>query len=326
MEKVTLGWTGMEVSRLCLGSMGFGWTATEEESFAVLDAFVEAGGNFIDTADVYSNWVPGHEGGESESIIGRWMQARGNRKDLVIATKVRGRMWPGADGEGLSKAHIMRAIEDSLRRLQTDYIDLYQAHSFDRATHISETLRTFRDLIKDGKVRFVGASNYPPPELIEALSVSRDHRFPPFVSLQPHHSLVHRREFEIDLRPVTREWGLAVIPYSPLAAGFLTGKYQRDAPAPKSARASRVRQYMNNAGWGTVEALQEIAARHGVAPAAVALRWSMTQEGITAPIVGANTRAQLAEQLASLDLALSAEDNAKLNFASLPFLNRVPGR
>lgn len=308
MNTVTLGKSELQVSRLCLGSMQFGWTADEARSFEVMDAFAEAGGNFIDSADVYSNWVKGHAGGESEEIIGRWMKARGNRGKIVVATKVRGKMWDGADGEGLSRDHIMRAAEDSLRRLQVETIDLYQCHWFDDKTPIEETLRAFEDLVKQGKVRYIGASNYQVAHLSEALNVAREHQLPAFVSLQPHHSLVHRQEFEDGLQAVCLEHELAVIPYSPLAAGFLTGKYTRDGSAVQSARSQAVRQYMNEVGWRTVDAVRAIASGRQTSPSSVALAWSLAQPGIVAPIVGANSVDQLAEQLPAVQLALTAEE------------------
>jgi aryl-alcohol dehydrogenase-like predicted oxidoreductase len=308
----------LSVSRLCLGTMQFGWTADEDASFAVLDAFVEAGGNFLDTADVYSRFVPGHRGGESEEIIGRWLKARGNRQSIVIATKVRGRMWDGPDGEGLSRAHIMRAAGDSLRRLGIETIDLYQCHWYDERTPIEETLRAFDELVRAGKVRHIGASNFPPQRLREALDVAEQHGLPKFVSLQPHYNLVHRREFEGELEGLCLERGVGVIPYSPLAAGFLTGKYRR-GEKPKGARANRVREYATDAGWRVVEALQRVASAHGTPPAAVALAWQLARPSITAPIVGANSPQQLADQLPAVSLELSAEEIQELDAVSRPF-------
>ncbi len=236
MEYRNLGRTGLKVSVLCLGTMQFGWTADEAASFSVLDAFVDAGGNFIDTANIYSRWADNSYAGKSEEIIGRWLKQRGRREDLVIATKVRGQMGPGPNDEGLSRKHIMRAVEDSLRRLQTDYIDLYQAHWYDSNTPLEETLRAFDDLIAQGKVRYIGASNYPAWLLTKALWVSDKHGYARYDSLQPHYNLVHRAEFERELMHLCQDQGLGVIPYSPLAGGFLTGKYRRDQPVPPSAR------------------------------------------------------------------------------------------
>ncbi len=226
MDYRRLGRTGLKVSELCLGTMQWGWTADEAMSFAVMDAFVEAGGNFIDTADVYSRWVEGNPGGVSEQIIGRWMKARGNRQGIVLATKARGRMWEGPNGEGLSRGHLIRAVEDSLRRLQTDTIDLYQTHSDDRDTPLDETLRALDDMIDAGKVRYIGASNIHAWRLTSALWASDKHNLTRHDSLQPHYNLAHRAEFERELKPLCEEQGIGVIPYSPLAAGFLTGKYR----------------------------------------------------------------------------------------------------
>ena len=319
MQLRPLGRTGLEVSNLCLGTMQFGWTADEHASFAVMDAFVEAGGNFLDTADVYSRWAPGNPGGVSEQIIGRWLKERGNRDSMTIATKVRGRMWKGPDGEGLSSAHITRAAEDSLRRLQVETIDLYQCHSPDEKTPIEETLRAFEELISSGKVRHIGASNFTAAQVSEALSVSGEHRLPRFETLQPHHNPVHRAEYEAELATLCEREGIGVIPYSPLAAGFLTGKYRPGQPQPRSARAGRVREYMNAPGFTVLENLDSIAAAHKTTPAAVALAWQMTKPAIVAPIIGANSEEQLADLLPAAELALSADEIAELDRVSASF-------
>jgi aryl-alcohol dehydrogenase-like predicted oxidoreductase len=319
MRLRTLGTTGLNVSSLCLGTMQFGWTAKEDQSIAVMDAFVEAGGNFIDTADVYSSWAPGNPGGVSEEIIGRWMKARGNRDGIVVATKVRGRMWEGPDGEGLSRTHITRAVEDSLRRLQVDTIDLYQCHSPDAKTPIEETLEVFGELIAAGKVRHIGASNFTAAQLSEALKVAEARGLPRFETLQPHHNLVHRHEYESELARLCESEGIGVIPYSPLAAGFLTGKYRPGQPQPKSARAGRVREYMNAPGFAVLEALEAVAAAHGTSPAAVALAWQMTKPAVSAPIIGANSPAQLADLLPAAELTLDAEETAALERVSARF-------
>jgi aryl-alcohol dehydrogenase-like predicted oxidoreductase len=319
VHRVTLGSTGLQVSRLCLGGMQFGWTADEEQSFAVLDAYAEAGGNFIDTANVYSRWVPGHYGGESEEIIGRWMKARGNRNRMVIATKVRGRMWDGEDGEGLSPMHIFRAAEDSLKRLQVDTIDLYQAHWFDEKMPITRSLRGFEDLVRNGRVRFVGVSNFPADRLLEGLEAADKHDLPRFETIQPHHSLVHRYEFEETLQGLALDERFGVIPYSPLAGGFLTGKYTRGGPPVASQRAAGVRQYFSEEGWAVLDVVRAIAGSHASTPAAVVLAWQMAQPAITAPIIGANTPEQLEEQLAALSLILSDDELARLTAVSRPF-------
>ncbi len=311
-----LGRTGLKVSVLCLGTMQWGWTANEEASFTVMDAFMEAGGNFLDTADVYSRWVEGNPGGVSEEIIGRWLKARGNRQAVVVATKARGRMWDGPNGEGLSRGHLIRACEDSLRRLGTDYIDLYQTHSDDRETPLDETLRALDDLVRAGKVRYVGCSNYQAWRLCGALWTSEKHRLVRFDSIQPHYNLAHRAEFERELLPLCNDQGLGIIPYSPLAGGFLTGKYRRDS-VPDSQRAEGIKQrYFNDRGFAIVDALDKVAQAHGSTPTAVALAWLLAQPGMTAPIIGANSPEQLDASLAATELQLTAEDLAALNDAS----------
>lgn len=312
MQRVPLGSSGIDVSRLCLGAMNFGWTADESASFAVLDAFVETGGNFIDTANIYSAWAPGNRGGESEGILGRWLHARGNRDSLVIATKVRARMWPGANGEGLGRAHITRAVEDSLRRLQIDTIDLYQAHSPDASVPIEETLAVFADLIAAGKVRSIGLSNYTAAELTAALKAATILGVP-VVSLQPHYNLVHRAEFEGPLQQACLDAGLAVMPYSPLAAGFLSGKYAYGDPM-----RARVKKYATRRGWGALSAVQEVATARGVPPAVVSLAWLMAQPAVTVPLVGANTPAQLGGPHTALDFRLTPEELDTLSIASMP--------
>ncbi len=316
MNYRNLGRTGLKVSELCLGTMQWGWTATEEQAVQVMDAFVEAGGNFIDTADVYSRWAEGNPGGVSEEIIGRWMKARRNRRHIVLATKVRGRMWDGPNGEGLSRAHIMAAVEDSLRRLQTDVIDLYQTHYFDEATPIEETMRALDDLVRQGKVRYLGCSNYPAWRLARALWASDKLGLARYDSLQPHYNLVHRAEFERELRPLSQEEGIGVIPYSPLAAGFLTGKYRRDH-VPDSQRAASVqRRYLNDRGFGILDSLDSVGRRHSASVAQVSLAWLLQQPGITSPIIGANSVDQLLELLQAPAVTLSSEDMEELDTAS----------
>ena len=316
MNTTQLGTTGLTVSNLCLGTMQFGWTADEAASFAVMDAFVAAGGNFIDTADIYSNWTPGNPGGVSEEIIGRWMKARGNRASLVIATKVRGAMWKGDDGEGLSRAHITRAVEDSLRRLQIETIDLYQCHWPDDKTPIEETLTVFDELIKAGKIRHIGASNYSAAQLSAALKAADDNNLPRFATLQPHHNLVHRKEYEAELAALCAGADIGVIPYSPLAGGFLSGKYRKGQPMPGSQRAGRVKEYMTDAGFRAIDALDTVAAAHNATVPAVALAWQMTRPAMTGPIIGANTTEQLAALLPASELRLSAAEVAALDTAS----------
>jgi len=316
MKDRKLGRTGLKVSELCLGTMQFGWTTDEAAGFEVMDAFVELGGNFIDTADVYSWWAENNPGGVAEQIIGRWMKERGNRQEIVLATKVRGKMWEGPNGEGLSRAHIMRAVEESLRRLDTDYVDLYQTHWFDEDTPIDETLRVLEDLVRQGKVRYIGASNYPAWRLMESLWSAEVNGTPRYDSLQPHYNLARRDDFERELKEVCERYEIGVIPYSPLAGGFLTGKYDREV-VPESARAEGAKKkYFNDKGWRVLDAVREVAEESGSTPAAVALGWLLSLPVITAPIVGANSVEQLKGSLAVVDLSLSEEQVEKLNEAS----------
>lgn len=310
-----LGRSALQVSELCLGTMQFGWTADEAASFAVMDAFVAAGGNFIDTADIYTTWGPDGMagGGRSEEIIGRWMKARGNRDRVVIATKVRGRMSEGPDGEGLSRARVIRCCEDSLRRLQTDHIDLYQCHWADLATPIEETLGALDQLVRAGKVRVLGASNYPAWRLMEALWASARGGFARFESYQPEYSLVERAGFEVEARPLCKHYGLGVIPYSPLAAGFLTGKYRRGVTV-KSSRAQHVGQnYSTDRHFALIEKLEAIGHAHGKTVAQTALAWLLTNPVMTAPIIGANTPAQLADSLGAAGYRLTPDEMQALN-------------
>lgn len=316
MDLRRLGTTDLNVSALCLGTMQFGWTADERASFAVMDAFVEAGGNFLDTADVYSRWSPGNPGGVSEEIIGRWMKARGNRERLVVATKLRGQMWQGADGEGLSRSHIERAVEDSLRRLQVETIDLYQCHWPDENTPVEETLAVFSELIASGKVRYIGVSNYTAAQLEEALNVAAGRSLPPFVTLQPHYNLVHRSEFEEALAALCEREQIGVIPYSPLAGGFLTGKYRKGQPLPDSQRAGRAKSLMTDRGFAVIDALDDVANAHDTSVPAAALAWLLTRPALTAPIAGANTPEQLASLLPAPELRLTSEQLQALEAAS----------
>jgi len=294
--------------------MQFGWTTDEENAFAIMDAFLEAGGNFLDTADVYSNWAVGNPGGVAETMIGKWLRQRGNRQQIVLATKVRGRMWEGPNGEGLSRAHIMKAIDDSLRRLDTDYIDLYQTHWFDPDTPIEETLRALDDLVHQGKVRYLGCSNYPAWRLCLALCTSDRVGLARYDSLQPHYNLVHRAEFERELLPLCQDQRLGVIPYSPLAGGFLTGKYRKEAPVPKSARAQGiVDRYLSDKNFTLLERLETLGKKRGKTILQMALGWLLTNPVVTSPIIGANTVEQLREIRGAVGLRLSQEEKATLN-------------
>lgn len=321
MQTIPLGRTTLSVSRLCLGTMTFGWSADEATSHAVLDAASAAGINFIDTADIYSRWIPGNQGGESERIIGGWLKHQ-DRTRFVIATKVRGRMWEGADGEGLSRAHITQAVEDSLRRLQTDTIDLYQIHWPDDAVPLEETLRAMDALIQDGKVRFIGCSNLPAWLLMKACWVADVHDIARYDCLQPHYSLLHRAEYERELAAVCRDQHIAVIPYSPLAAGFLTGKYSRDRRVAETTRAESglIKRLVNDdRAYDALDVVLEIAAVHQVPPAQIALAWLLRQDTVTAPIIGARTVAQIGELIGAATLTLTDEEMSRLNAASAPF-------
>lgn len=322
-----LGNSGLFVYPLALGTMQFGWTADEPTSFAILDAFVAAGGNLIDTADIYSTWTPNNPGGVSEAIIGRYLASRRNRDRVLVATKVRGAMGEGfTEGrnhplqrEGLSRKWILQACEDSLRRLQVDYIDLYQVHWVDPKVPIEETLSALTDLVRRGYVRYLGASNYSAWRLMQALWASDKHGYERFVSLQPEYSIASptRETFERELAKVCENYRLGVLPYSPLAGGFLTGKYRRNQPLPESVRAQGIAgQRFSEKNWQILDALFEVAARHGVPVAQVALAWQLHQPFMTAPIIGANSVAQLAELLPAATLSLEASEIATLNEVS----------
>src|SRR2546427_2347855 len=263
-----LGRTGLRVAALCLGGNTFGWTTDQKASEAVLDAYLEAGGNFIDTADVYSRWVPGNAGGESETVLGAWMHARKNRARAIIGTKVMGPMGPGPNDTGLSRLHIMEGVEASLRRLQTDYIDLYQAHWDDRDTPLDETLRAFDDLVRQGKVRYIGASNFVAWRLTRALWESDKRALVRYESIQPKYNLVFRDEYERDLEPLCLEQQIGVIPYSTLGSGFLSGKYRAGQPVPATARAGDVQKtYLNDSGFAILAAIEQVASKDWATPA-----------------------------------------------------------
>ena len=267
-----LGRTGLKVAALCLGGNVFGWTADEQASHAVLDTYVESGGNFIDTADVYSSWAPGHRGGESETVLGRWMRQRGNREQMLIATKVGSRMGAGANDQGLSRQHIMQAVEASLRRLQTEYIDLYLSHQDDLETPQEETLRAYDDLVRQGKVRYLGASNFSAWRTTSALWQSERHGYARYVCIQPPYSLANREAYERELEPCCRELGLGVMTYSSLASGFLSGKYRPGKALPSSQRAQGIqKRYMNERGFAILGKMDGVAEAHQATLAQVAL-------------------------------------------------------
>jgi aryl-alcohol dehydrogenase-like predicted oxidoreductase len=308
----SLGSSGLDVARLCLGTNVFGWTADEAASHAVLDAYVAGGGNFIDTADVYSAWVPGNSGGDSELIIGSWLARNaGRRDDVIVATKL-SRLAPNT---GLGRQAILGAADASLQRLQTDRIDLYWAHYDDPDTPLEETLAAFGELIDAGKVRAIGASNYSAPRLAEALAVADREGLPRYVALQPHYNLVDREDYENGLAAVVAEHGLATIPYYGLASGFLTGKYRPGGPDVDSPRAAGAAKYLNNGGAAKLEALDAIAAEHETTVAAVALAWLAAQPHVAAPIASARTVRQLHDLLPVLSLQLGEDELAELSVA-----------
>ncbi len=313
MKKQPLGNSGLTIAPLALGTNVFGWTADEQRSFEVLDAFVAGGGNLIDTADVYSIWIKGHVGGESERTIGNWLERRGRRDDVLIATKVGMEMGPGQ--KGLKRDYILQAVDHSLERLKTDYIDLYQAHADDKDTPLEETLGAFAELIEAGKVRAIGASNYGAERLSAALDVAAKRGLPRFESLQPWYNLYDRLAFEGPLAELCRREKLGVIPYFGLASGFLTGKYRAEKDLVGSPRAYRVKDMLNERGLRILAALDAVAADYAATPAQIALAWQR-RHGVTAPIASATSVKQLEELLGSMAIDLDAAAQAKLDAAS----------
>ena len=319
MKYRRLGRSGLNVSEICLGTHSYGETTEEAAAFEVMDAFVKAGGNFIDTADMYSNWHPGNSGGESETIIGRWLSDRGNRRPVVLATKVKARLWDGPNGEGLSRGHIMQACDDSLRRLQTDYIDLYQIHSDDPDTPTEETLVALNDLVRAGKVRYIGCSNLTAWRLALSLGVSDQFGLARYVSCQPYYNLLDRADVERELEACCVDQGVGIIPYSPLAGGFLSGKYQRDKSLPESDRAEGIEsRYFNKRGWAVLEALNAVAQQHEVHPSQIALAWLLTRPAMVAPINGCRSVDQLEANIGAIDVILDDKQIACLESASDP--------
>jgi aryl-alcohol dehydrogenase-like predicted oxidoreductase len=316
MQRVKLGKSDLEVPVICLGGNVFGWTVSEADAFRQLDAALEAGLNFIDTADVYSRWLPGHKGGESETILGKWLAKGDKRNNVILATKLGLDMGDGK--KGLKAAYVEQAVEDSLRRLQTDFIDLYQAHRDDAETPLEETLGAFDKLVRQGKVRHIGASNYSGPRLKEALRISKDNGLVGYVSIQPQYNLVAREEFETDLLPVVQEHTLGVIPYYSLAAGFLTGKYRSKQDADGKARGGTVAKYLNDWGFNVLHALDEVAREHQSTPGRVALAWLMVQPGVTAPIASATSEKHLTDLIEATKLKLDHASLEKLNTVSAP--------
>jgi aryl-alcohol dehydrogenase-like predicted oxidoreductase len=315
MEMRRLGGSGIETPPIVLGGNVFGWTVDEAAGFRILDGFADAGFNSIDTADVYSKWVPGHVGGESEALIGKWMRLRGNRSRVRVFTKVG--MDLGGGKKGLSRSRVFQAADESLARLQTDYIDLYQSHVDDVDTPLEETLGAYADLIKRGKVRAIGASNYKASRLAEALEVSKNSGLPRYESLQPEYSLVERAKYEEDLQPLCVQENIGVINYYPIASGFLTGKYRSEADLKKSPRGQGVTRYMNERGFRILATLDRVAKSKAATPVQVALAWCMARPGITAPIVSATSLDQLNELLGAV--------NVQLDRASIELLDRASG-
>ncbi len=315
MSKRELGRSGIQVPTLTFGGNVFGWTVDQSTSFSILDALLEHKLNFIDTADVYSSWVEGNKGGESETIIGNWLKKTGKRDQIVLATKVGKPMGEGK--VGLSPRYIKQAVEASLTRLQTDYIDLYQSHDDDTDTPLAETMAAVDTLIKEGKVRAIGASNYSAPRLIEALKVSKDNGLARYETLQPLYNLCDRKVYEEDLEKVVSDNGLGVINFYALASGFLTGKYRTKADASKSQRGSKVVEtYLNDRGLKILASLDQVAQKHNAKPGQIALAWQIARPSVTAPIVSATSLEQLDELAKAADLTLDDADIRALNEAS----------
>ncbi len=314
MKNRQLGKSDLYVAPITLGGNVFGWTIDEAKSFEILDAFVAAGFNLIDTADVYSRWAPGNKGGESETIIGNWTKSRSNRKDVIIATKV------GADmGQGkkdLTKAYILKAVEDSLRRLQTDYIDLYQTHWDDVTTPVEETLETYSELVKSGKVRWIGASNLSPERLLASIEARKAHNFPAYQTLQPEYNLYEREGFEKEYEKIALDNNLSVINYYALASGFLTGKYRNENDLNKSPRGGDVKKYLNDRGYKILEALDKVSERYNTKPASVAIAWLIARPGVAAPIASATSIEQLNALVEAANLQLDDAAIALLTAAS----------
>ncbi len=314
MQTRALGTSGLKIVPLVLGGNVFGWTIDEAQSFKILDAFVDRGFNCIDTADVYSSWVPGHSGGESETILGRWFAHSGKRDKVVLATKV-GMKMPNT-GEGLRKDYILREVEQSLKRLQTDIIDLYQSHKDDESTALEETLDAYAELLKAGKIRAIGASNYKGARLTQAMEIAKQHKLPAYTTLQPQYNLYDRQDYESDLAPIAARYGLGVIPYFSLASGFLTGKYQSLEDTKGKNRGSRVERYFDDRGMKILAALQQVSTETGAQQASIALAWLLAQPTITAPIASATSTQQLQALFTAVDLKLSDAQLKALTEAS----------
>jgi aryl-alcohol dehydrogenase-like predicted oxidoreductase len=313
MDKRQLGRSGVYVAPLTFGGNVFGWTIDEKTSFQILDGFIAASFDFIDTADVYSRWVPGHHGGESETVLGNWMRQRGNRDKVIIATKVGGDM---GEGKNITKKYILQEVESSLIRLQTDYIDLYQTHFDELDTPVEETLEAYAQLIKEGKVRVIGASNFTPARLKASLEASALHGYPRYETFQPHYNLYEREIFEKELEQVCLDNQLGVINYWALAAGFLTGKYRSDVDLGKSPRGAGVKKYLNERGFRILAALDQVAARYESTPASVAIAWLIARPSVTAPIASATSLEQLESLVKATELSLDKTAISQLDEAS----------
>ena len=315
MKKRKLGNSGLEVYPLCFGGNVFGWTVDEKKAFTLLDAFTSAGFNFVDTADIYSKWIPGNQGGESETIIGNWFKQRGRRSAVVLATKVGFEMAP--DKKGLSRKHIVASCEESLKRLQTDYIDLYQSHTDDDTVPQEETLAAYQALIKDGKVRAIGCSNFTAARLQQSIDIAKTHKLPSYQSLQPEYNLYERKMFETELEPICRANNIGVMNYYALARGFLTGKYRMPSDAGKSPRGEKaVATYLNPRGYAILKILDELSAKLRSSPAQISLAWLMARPSITAPIASASKVEQLQDMMKAVNLELEPEHIEKLDKAS----------
>ncbi|MDQ0392437.1 aldo/keto reductase [Labrys monachus] len=315
MEKRAIGRSDLMVAPLGLGGNVFGWSADEKASFAVLDAFVDAGFNLVDTADVYSAWAPGNQGGESETVIGKWMKERGNRDAIVLTTKVGSEMGPGK--KGLSRSYITSAVEASLRRLQTDYIDLYLSHWEDPETPLEETLGIYADLVKAGKVRVIGNSNHSANTMFKALAISAKEGWPRFENLQTHYNLYDRAGYEAELEPFCLKNEIGVTSYFSLAKGFLSGKYRSEADFSKSAaRGGGMADYLNERGLRILDALDAVAKAKGATPAQIAIAWLIARPGLVAPIASATSVAQLGDLIAATALSLNGAEIEQLNKAS----------
>ncbi len=321
MEYRRLGTTGLKVSELCMGTMQFGWTADESTSLTILDAAEAAGLNFIDTADIYSRWAPGNPGGIAETIVGNWLRASAGRRDrTVIATKVRGPMGEAPNDQGLSRVYIQRAVEASLRRLGVETIDLYQVHWPDEEASVEETLGALDRLVREGKVLYLGCSNYPAWRVIQSLWAADRDRHTPFACVQPHYNLLNRAEYERELETVCLRYGLGVIPYSPLAGGFLTGKYRQGEAPPPGTRAdssSRIQGWLGEpVAWAVLEKLRTLGAARSKSPLQMALGWLLSRPGITSPIIGPRSLDQLEENLGAVGLHLDEGERMALDEVS----------